>query len=149
MPWLVKCRGTVDQSVQRILLWERRLEQAPNDSTQNSKKGNEGLEKALLDEEKWRETVQGCCTKTATTTRNIWRKMKLPFLSENYCEEYVEVHGLDLRGRKECCSEMLVKCAHVVAHGVVEDSKAMNTNVDPERQVELAQSWMSVGQDFM
>ena len=70
--------------------------------------------------------------------------MKLPFLSENYCEEYVEVHWLDLHGRKECCSELSVKCAHVVAHGVVEDSKAMNTKVDPERQVELAQSWMSV-----
>ena len=108
-------------SVQRILLWERILEQAPNDSGQNFGVGNEGLEKALQDEEKWRETVQSCCTKTARTARNIWRKMKLPFLSENYCGEYVEVHGLDLCGRKECRSELPVKCAHMVEHGVVEE----------------------------
>ena len=108
-------------SVQRILLWERILEQAPNDSGQNFGVGNEGLEKALQDEEKWRETVQSCCTKTARTARNIWRKMKLPFLSENYCGEYVEVHGLDLCRRQECRSELPVKCGHMVEHGVVEE----------------------------
>ena len=46
---------------------------------------------------------------------------EVAFPSANDCGEYVEVHGLALCGRKECRSELPVKCAHMVEHGVVEE----------------------------
>ena len=82
------CRGEKLQqkggtSLQRLLLWMRELVMEPNGDGQDQRMGNKDEEEALI--RFWKkddETLLGCCTRTASTARTIWKQLKLPFLSE-------------------------------------------------------------------
>ena len=85
VPWRVKCRKMVDQTVQCLLFWRGKLVLESDCYGQDWRVGDESVEMDLQDEKMEDETVKVYCTRTARTVRSIWKKDEASPSEQNYC----------------------------------------------------------------